>query len=285
VSADEPGFQLIGDLDDPRLAMYRRLKASNATRDRNEFVVEGEKLFDRLLLSRFPIASVLASDRLAPSIAPRVPAGAPLYVVPEPRIAELVGYNFHRGVLACGVRTPWSPLASIARDSGPRAVLVVCPQVDNPENLGAIVRLADVFGAETVVASGRCPDPLSRRVLRVSMGTALRTPVVVEADLPGSLESLKRDHRFEAVAAVVDPSAEPLGRYAPSGRVALVFGSEGHGLDPDWLDRCDRRVTIPMRAGAESLNLAVAAGIVLHHVLAHAGDAGRAVVPDREETA
>ena len=71
---------------------------------------------------------------------------------------------------------------------------------------------------------------------------------------------------------MLDPTAEPLDRVQPGGRLAVLLGSEGHGLDPEWVDRCDLRLTIPMRAGAESLNVAVAAGIVLHRLTAGRAD-------------
>jgi tRNA G18 (ribose-2'-O)-methylase SpoU len=256
----------IDDLDDPRVAVYRHLKATNRTRHSGLFVVEGEKLFDRLRGSRFPLASVLATDRLEPSVAPRVPEGVSLYVVPEGKVGELVGYNFHRGVLASGRRCPWPGAGELARSAGPRATFVVCPRLDNPENLGAVVRIADVFGVDAVLTGGRCPDPLSRRVLRVSMGSALRVPVVTAADLPAEVDRLGLDHGFVTVATVTDPAAEPLDAFDRPDRLALLLGSESDGLGPDWLARCERRVTIPMRPGAESLNVAVAAGIVLHHV-------------------
>ena len=258
---------LIDDLDDPRLAMYRQLKATNLTRDSGQFVVEGETLFGRLLASAFPVVSVLVTDRHLSSVAPRVPEGVPLYVVPQSRIEALVGFHFHRGVLACGGRRPWPSAVELARAAGRRAAFVVCPHVDNPENLGAIVRIADVLGADAVLASVHCPDPLSRRVLRVSMGTALRVPVIARDDLADEIGRLRREFGFETIATVVDPTAEPLSAIRRPDRLALFLGSEGHGLGPDWLALCDRSLTIPMRAGAESLNLAVAAGIVLYHLL------------------
>lgn len=257
----------IKDLDDPRLAMYRHLKATNATRDSGQFVVEGETLFGRLLDSVFPVASVLATDQSAPSIAPRVPEGVPLYVVPQSRIEALVGFHFHRGVLACGHRRPWPDPIELARSAGEKAVFVVCPHVDNPDNLGAVVRIADVLGADAVLASQRCPDPLSRRVLRVSMGTALRVPVVARDDLAAEIDRLRGAFGFVTVATVIDPAAEPLDTFRRPDRLALFLGSEGHGLGPEWLALCDRALTVPMRTGAESLNLAVAAGIVLYHIL------------------
>ncbi len=259
----------ITDLDDARLSMYRDLKATNTTRYSGEFVVEGEKLFERLLASPFRVASVLATDRLEPRVAPRMPAGVPLYVVPEAKIEQVVGYNFHRGVMACGVRHPWPSAVELAATSGASATFVVCPRLDNPENLGAVVRIADVFGVDAVLTGVRCPDPLSRRVLRVSMGSSLRVPVVTSLRLANDVGRLRAGHGFVTVATVVDPDAEPIDAFRRPDRLALLLGSEGHGLEPEWLALCDRLVTIPMRAGAESLNVAVAAGIALFLATRH----------------
>ncbi len=258
----------IADLDDPRLAVYRHLKATNATRDLDQFVVEGEKLVDRLRESAYPVASVLTTDRQADRIGAPLPADVIHYVVPDGQIDALVGYNFHQGALACGLRVPPPALDDLVRAAPLPLTLIVCPRLDNPENLGALVRLADVFGAAAVVAEARCPDPLSRRVLRVSMGTALRVPVIREADLAGAIDRLRLAHGLILAAASTDPAAEPferLARHRPP-RLALVMGSESAGLAPEWLARCDRPITIPMRPGADSLNVAVAAGILLYHL-------------------
>jgi tRNA G18 (ribose-2'-O)-methylase SpoU len=259
---------LIENVSDPRLALYRDLKATNATRWLDQFVVEGEKLFERLLASAFPLASVLTSDRYESLARGRVPEAIPHYVVPDCQISRLVGFNFHRGILACGHRLPWPGIDEVVEKAGagPTSTLALCPRIDNPENLGSLVRIADVFGLDALVVGDCCPDPLSRRVLRVSMGTVLRLPVVIADDLEAAADQLTRTHGYKLVATVVDPEAIALNDFQRAARLVVAFGSEGHGLDPEWLARCDPRITIPMRAGAESLNQAVAAGIVLHHL-------------------
>src|SRR3954469_9195428 len=118
----------IADLDDPRLAIYRDLKATNHTRGLDQFVVEGEKLFDRLLASPFPLVSVLATARHAPRVEARVPAEVPLFVVSDDAISNLIGFRFHRGLLACGRRRAWPDLDAIVRAAGDRGTLVVCPR-------------------------------------------------------------------------------------------------------------------------------------------------------------
>jgi tRNA G18 (ribose-2'-O)-methylase SpoU len=262
----------VHDLDDPRLAHYRHLKATNETRGSGQFVVEGAKLLDDLIASPFPLASVLVTDRREAEVAPRVPPGVPLYVLPQPLVSELVGYNFHQGVLACGMSQTWPDLDAILDAAGPRSTLVLCPRIDNPENLGAIVRLADVFGAAAVLVGGRCPDPLSRRVLRVSMGTVLRRPVLAWDDLAPVADALRAEG-VSLAAAVVDVDATSLNAFRRPDRLGLVLGCEGTGLTADWVERCDVRLTIPMRPGAESLNVAVAAGILLYQLTTGFGHA------------
>src|SRR4051795_4081092 len=102
----------IDDLDDPRLATYRHLKATNETRGGDRFVVEGEKLVYRLLESRFPTDSVLVTDRYEAHHSSKIPDDVPTFVIPHGRIEALVGYHFHRGVLACGRRRAWPDLPS-----------------------------------------------------------------------------------------------------------------------------------------------------------------------------
>jgi tRNA G18 (ribose-2'-O)-methylase SpoU len=256
----------ITDLDDARIALYRGLKATNQTRSSGQFVVEGEKLLDRLLASAHALASVLVGDRHEARVKAKVPPGVPLYIVPHRLLDLLVGFNFHQGVLAAGVRPAAPALDAVAATLGPRATVIVCPRLDNPENLGALARLADVFGVQAIVVGPRCPDPFSRRVLRVSMGTVLRLPVVTSESPERDVVRLGSSWGFTTVATTTAPDAEPLDAFQRTDRLVLLFGSESAGLSAEWAARCDRRLTIPMRAGAESLNVAVAAGIILYHV-------------------
>jgi tRNA G18 (ribose-2'-O)-methylase SpoU len=254
----------ISDLSDPRLLLYRQLKASNETRGSDRFVVEGEKLVYRLLASRFPTESVLVTDRYEGHHASKVPDHVPMYVIPHELIESLVGYNFHRGVLATGLRVPWPDLSTL-RPTSHRLTLVVCPMLDKPDNLGTILRIGEAFGVDAVLIGDRCPDALNRRVIRVSMGAAFRLPVYEPKDLPGTVAQLRSQQNIQIIAADAHETAEPLDAIPPPDRLALILGSEAFGLEPEWLDLADRRVTIPMKPGADSLNVAVAAGILLYH--------------------
>lgn len=265
------------DPDDRRLDPYRQLKRTNETSRRGLFIAEGDKLVERLLDSRLTVESVLLSERFVDAFAGRVPGEIPTLVVPEAWIETLVGFNFHRGVLACGRRPAQPPTLEelsrsgrnlLANDAGAGGVrpltFVVCPDVQDPENLGAIVRLAAGFGATGLVLGPNSADPFSRRVQRVSMGTVYRLPIVPVDDVVASLQELRERCSVESWAAVLDAAATPLERLTRPERLALVFGSEGHGLAADVVAACDRRVTIPMRADVDSFNVAVAAGIFLY---------------------
>ncbi|MBW8884791.1 MAG: RNA methyltransferase, partial [Planctomycetia bacterium] len=145
-----------------------------------------------------------------------------------------------------------------------RATLVVCPDVQDPTNLGSIIRSTAAFGCDALVLGSKCADPFSRRVLRVSMGAALHLPIIESANLAADVQRLI-DADCELIAAVLDQTAEPLAAVRRNPRMALLLGSEGHGLSEEWLQLAHRRVTIPMQLGIDSLNVAIAAAVLLYH--------------------
>jgi tRNA G18 (ribose-2'-O)-methylase SpoU len=263
----------ISDPSDPRLARYRDLKRNDhrgETPTDDLFVAEGEKLVLRLLASPCETASILTSEATLDRIAPHVPEGLPVYVLPSSALSELVGFRFHRGVLACGRRPlsvdPRSLLAT-ASERG-RALIVACPELRDPDNLGAIARTARAFGAAGLMVGIEGTEPLTRRTLRTSMGALLELPVSRVSDW-GDLLRTARDAGFVSVATVLSDDARPLdslpgGAAAPE-RVLVLLGNEDEGLPDEIARSADVGVVMPMAAGVDSLNVAVAAGIVLHH--------------------
>jgi tRNA G18 (ribose-2'-O)-methylase SpoU len=249
----------IGDLDDPRIAIYRSLKTTNATRSLDQFVVEGEKLVARLLESQFPIVSVLVTERYFRATGVRMPDEIPIYVLPHELIDRLVGFPFHRGVLACAQRRPSASTEEIIRPESESSFIVICPKLSDPENLGAITRIGDVFGIDGLMTGPECPDPFSRRVLRVSMGSVLRVPIIVSSRLADEVDRLIKDFGL-----CLHSLAIPFDQIARPRRLGLVLGDEDQGIDETWLAKCHHGITIPMRKNAGSLNVAVAAGILIH---------------------
>jgi tRNA G18 (ribose-2'-O)-methylase SpoU len=142
---------------------------------------------------------------------------------------------------------------------------VILPDISTVENIGALVRLSAGFGADAIVLGQHCHDPWWRQSIRVSMGTIFTLPVVQSDDLLRDLRRLREEWGVELAATVLDQSTEPLERATRPNKFGLLFGGEAQGLTPEVLAACDRKVTIPMHHGTDSLNVAVAAGIFLYH--------------------
>lgn len=255
----------ISSTTDPRVAQYAQLPQSNLTRASQRFIAEGDKVVQRLIDSDYVVDSLLAEAEWADRLEPLVPAETPIYVVERPLMTELVGFKFHRGVLGCGQRQPTPALADVLPKSAESAFVLVCPAVQDPDNLGSIIRTAAAMGATAILLGGDCADPFSRRVLRVSMGSSLFIPLRESPDLIGDVVALREQHGFEVLATVLDKKATPLDQLSRPQRLALVLGSEGHGLDARWLQLCPQQITLPMRAGIDSLNVSIAAAVFLYH--------------------
>ena len=145
-----------------------------------------------------------------------------------------------------------------------RQLLLICSNVVDQQNLGAILRSCGAFGVDGVILCKGTADPFSRRVLRVSMGAALDMPIWKSENLPACLQRLRAEHGFKFFASVVDARATIFSEISPSRRTGLVFGNEGFGLEADVLEACDESVTIPIQANIDSLNVSAAAGILLY---------------------
>lgn len=200
-------------------------------------------------------------------------------------LEDAVGFKLHQGIVAA-VEPPaaWDGLAGLRRavqlgEQHGRRALLVCPEITNAENLGLLARVAAGLGAAAMVLGPRCADPWYRRAVRVSMGAVFTLPIVRLDDLDppsgggggggsgGGLAVLRDELGYTLIATVTDPAATPLDRapIAPDTKPAILLGSEGYGLPPEITAQCDQQVRIPMHANIDSLNIAVAAGIVLYH--------------------
>jgi tRNA G18 (ribose-2'-O)-methylase SpoU len=253
----------ITSLDDPRVAVYRNLKDRELIARHGRFIAEGDHVVRRLFASRFRAESVLVSENRAAGITAAAPAGTTVYVAPQAVLNQIVGFRFHTGVLAAGVREPSPKLDDVIPPSGD-VFVVVCPDLNNAENLGSMIRLSAGFGAAALVVGETCHDPWVRQTIRVSMGTIFSLPIVRSDNIASDLKRLG-EMNVQRVATVLGSEAEVLSKSRRSPRMAILFGSEAHGLPREHVALCERRVTIPMKLGTDSLNVAVAAGIVLHH--------------------
>jgi len=253
------GGERITDPADPRLAPYRDLRDGGLAARRGLFVAEGRPLVRRLLAgARFRTHSVLATEPMAEALRDVVD-GVPLYVVDEATIRSVVGFAFHRGCLALGERGVPDAIEPLL--GGRR--LVVLERVTNPDNVGAVFRSAAALGADGVLLSPGCGDPLYRKAVRVSMGAALRLPFATSTDWPADLDRL-RARGFTLVALTPDGDVDVAAVAGP--RVAVILGAEGDGVSAPLRALADARAAIPMAPGDHSLNVAVACAIALHQL-------------------
>ncbi len=167
----------------------------------------------------------------------------------------------HRGALASLERRPLPSLDDVL--DGARSVLVLEDVIDHT-NVGAILRSGAALGFDAVLLAPRCADPLYRRSIKVAMGAVFTLPWTRLSDWPNALTDLS-SRGFTTVALTLAQDAVSIDdAVAGLDRVALVLGSEGHGLSQRWETTADRRVIIPMRAGIDSLNVAAAAAVACY---------------------
>jgi tRNA G18 (ribose-2'-O)-methylase SpoU len=254
----------ITEAADARLDDYRKLN-DQAFRRRYEadacFIAEGFVAVDRLLESGHRVRSVLLApsrvDRFAERSAELSAHGVPIFVAERPVIADVVGFDLHRGVLACADRRPSASLDAAIGGIDRTAVL---EGLNDAENVGAIARAARAFGMGALVLDPTCTDPYSRRTVRVSMGEVLLLPTARAPSTPGAIHAL-RAAGFETWAMTPDADADDLWSLAVPDRIAVVLGAEGPGLRPATLAAADRRVRIPIAPEVDSLNVGHAAAI------------------------
>ena len=248
----------ITDPSDTRLLPFRDLP--HRPGDADGFIAEGALAVERLLAARWPVHAVLCTPAARNRLGPRL-EGVAVYEAPGPLLREVVGFDLHRGVVA------WAPRPDLARlPCRPDALrtVVVAERLADPSNLGALLRNARAFGVDLVVCDSRGADPLSRRAIRAAMGHLFTLPLWITAPAEAVACLQGRPRGLRCVATTLAGGATPLARYRWAERVALLVGNEGAGLSPELSARADDAVTLPMAAGADSLNVAAATAVFLY---------------------
>ena len=246
---------------DQRLAPYRDLRSGAAVAD-GSFVVEGRWLLERLIDSSYPIESILAEAGNEADYAERI-SPAPVYALPREAIKQLVGFDFHRGVLGCARRRAYSELEDLEIPSAKSRLALAMIDVQDQENAGSLLRSAAALGVNQILLGPKTVDPFRRRVIRVSMGGVLfhrfyrmREPEVELPDLRG--------RGFRTLASTLQQATD-LGDFQPDDRpLILMVGNEADGLNRRIQKLATDRIRIPMHEESDSLNVAVAAAIMIY---------------------
>lgn len=253
--------------EDPRIAGFRDIRERDLTGRQGLFVAEGEVVL-RVLASPQSLCGVQAVlvaetrvEGLADVLA-SLPADTPVYAAGQAVLDGIAGFHLHRGILALGRKPEPAGLEAVLSATGPQARVVVACGIGNHDNMGGVFRNAAAFGADAVLLDAGCCDPFYRKAIRVSVGAVLRTPMAAGLDAIEAVAAL--DRAGFAVFAMTPSAAMTLDQAPRGGRVAIVLGAEGPGLPEAVIARCTP-VAIRMSGGFDSLNVAVAGGIALHH--------------------
>jgi tRNA G18 (ribose-2'-O)-methylase SpoU len=232
--------------------------------ERGLYIAESSKVIQRSLNAGHVPRSVLLQEQWLADIEPLVEqfSDCIIYVGSSELLEQLTGFDMHRGAMASMQRPELPSVATLLKDA---SRVVVLEDIVDHTNVGAIFRAVAGLGADAVLITPRCADPLYRRSVRVSMGTVLQVPWTRLPEWSEAREQL-HDAGFHIAAMALSDDAVSLRDFARAqpDKIALVFGSEGDGLSHQALEACDSVVTIPMLHGVDSLNVASASAVALY---------------------
>ena len=218
--------------------------------------IEGDHLLEEALLSGMVLKTVFVSERR--EIPPMVPRGVEVLRLTEEVFESVVETQSPQGIAALIV-PPVHALEDVMATTTP--LILIAAGLQDPGNLGTLVRSAEAFGAAGVLTTPGTVSAWNQKALRASVGSVFRIPVV--SVTPEEVAKLKT-HGVRLLAAVGGTAATPAQDTDFARACALLIGNEGSGLDAEWMRIADERVTIPCPGPVESLNAAVAGSLLLY---------------------
>lgn len=268
------------DAIDIRLDLYRDLKGqSTLLAKQNHFIVEGKYCVKRLAESKLRVHSVVIQQGRQDEIAgwfsdPSNHEEIEIYVLSAAEIRKLVGFDFHRGVIACGIGQPAKPVSVLLAMVPKPPIVLASLGISDRENLGSIIRTATAMGVQHLICDRASVDPLARRVIRTSMATVFSQVLYSLDTAKQDFESLAGEGGFRTIATTLAKDATPIDDFQWDHRpVVLMMGNESSGLSNDLQAAATDRVTIPTAVAADSLNVSVATAIFLYELTRRARSA------------
>lgn len=233
----------------PTIQQVKKLFSSRKARqEAGLFVADGTKLLQEAIRFYPELETVILSDGVEVPLPPQVE----LIRVPEQIMAYISPMESPQGaIFLCKLPRPQPPVAC--------APMLLLDGIQDPGNLGTILRTADALNVPTVLLEG-CADPFGHKVVRASMGAVLRNPPLTATW--AQMRALLREKQIPVAVTALSDSAVDI-RTATLSHMAVVIGSEGQGVRSEILEQADQKLIIPMNSRCESLNAAVAASIVL----------------------
>ncbi|MBL8152123.1 MAG: RNA methyltransferase [Blastocatellia bacterium] len=250
--------------------LIKRLRSVRQGRQRHLIFIEGIRLVEEALDAQLHIETVVYSDRLLTS-----ERGVKLYdrlkqlscrgaIVTEPIMEFISDVESPQGIVLVA-HLPYATLEDIQNPT----FLLIIHQLQDPGNIGTIIRVAEAAGAQSVIVTHTTVDPFNLKALRAAMGSAFRLPVVYNAQLPQVAEFLKK-HKVRLVATQTR-GAKLYSEQVWTEPIAILLGQEGAGLDEVAMQYVDEKVSLPMAASVESLNVASTASVICYEVARQRG--------------
>ena len=258
-----PAMRTVSSRQNPLVRTFREL--SRGAQDDGRMLLDGEHLLREAAGAGIAIETVAlthaqldATDTLSPLINSLGAAGTDVVLVSDAVMGALSPVKSPSGPVAIAPRPRATPEAICAR---PGALIIVAVDVQDPGNLGALLRAAEAGGATGALVCGTSAHPYSWKALRGSMGSVLRLPTATAS--VNDMLSLAAHHGVRTIATTPRSGRSPADLDWKAATAVLV-GGEGQGLDNALVERCSERVTIPMSAPVESLNVAVAGALLIY---------------------
>ena len=252
----------VSTLDLPELLPYRTLRRPVEHFQRGIVVAEGERVAFRLLASGLEVESLLITpewfERVSAAYRGTQKRPIRAFLADRALLQQIVGYHLHQGIMAVG-RVPPEP--SIDQIPSPH-MLVALDGLAHAENVGVIVRNCAALGADAVISGKNSSSPYLRRAARSSMGAVFSLPIFHADDLGMALQAIRSRHGTRIIAAHVGSSVS-IAEGDFRGNVCLVVGNEDSGISPGVLALADQRMSIHMKRGTDSLNVASAVAVFL----------------------
>jgi RNA methyltransferase, TrmH family len=243
---------------------FRKLQRKEGRAASSQFLLEGWRALVESAHAPIECVAVRADLLDRPELEPLRARGVPIREVGDRDAKRISSTEQSQGVVA-RVRMPRSDAAALFRPGD--ALLLALDAVADPGNLGTILRTAAWFGARGVLLGCGCVDPFNDKVVRSTAGALFHVPIVGDIDLPAALGEA-RAVGYQVAVADAEGAVE-LPAWRPSRRCAIVLGSEAQGASPAVRAAGDIAVRVPRFGRGESLNVAIAAGILLAHARMH----------------
>lgn len=266
----------ISDPEDKRLEVFQGLRDHELRQLREKpggdmagvFICEGDLPVERAINAGYKLQSILIDGKRTKPLPIEIKEDVIVYVASPKVLLQITGYNIHRGCIACFARKDLLSVEEVLSSVKSNETLLIIEGINNPTNMGVILRCAAGLGVGGILMDKTCSDPLYRRSVRVSMGEGMNIKYARFENWPEDLELVKKSG-FEIWAFTPAENAVDLKsiKVKKDEKIAVMVGTEATGLSQESLELADQAVKITMKSGVDSLNVGAATAIALYQVM------------------